>query len=51
VRSNTMEPVETIEGIFGKTRLGQIAKLQQFEALMSENVNFPRLYEALGMGK
>jgi BioD-like phosphotransacetylase family protein len=51
VRSNTMETVETIEGIFGKTRLGQIAKLQQFEALMSENVNFPRLYEALGMGK
>jgi BioD-like phosphotransacetylase family protein len=51
VHSNTMETVETIEGIFGKTRLGQMAKLEQFEALMAENVNFPRLYEALGMGK
>jgi BioD-like phosphotransacetylase family protein len=51
VRSNTMETIETIEGIFGKTRLGQVAKLEQFEALMAEHMDMDRLYEALDLGK
>jgi BioD-like phosphotransacetylase family protein len=50
VPSNTMETVELIEGVYGKTRLGLPAKLARFEALMEEHVNFMRLYEALEIG-
>ncbi|MGD8491033.1 MAG: phosphotransacetylase family protein [Anaerolineae bacterium] len=47
VRTNTLETVEAIEHIFGKTRLGQIAKLQQFEALLAEHIDLDRLYQIL----
>ena len=50
VPSNTMETVEIIESVYGKTRLGLPAKLAQFQALMEEHVDFKRLYEALGIG-
>ena len=33
VRTNTMETIEQIEKFFGKTRLGQTAKLKQFQTL------------------
>lgn len=49
VRENTMETVEAIESIFGKTRLGQPDKLAEFEALVEENVDFSRLYRLLGL--
>jgi BioD-like phosphotransacetylase family protein len=49
VRTNTLETVEAIERIFGKTRLGQVAKLQQFEALLSEHVDLDRLYQVLNL--
>jgi len=49
VRQNTMETVEIVERVFGKTRLGQSAKLEQFEALLEEHFDFERLYEGLGM--
>lgn len=49
VRENTMETVEAIENIFGKTRLGQPDKLAEFEALVEENVDFVRLYRNLGI--
>jgi len=47
VRENTMETVEAIERVFGKTRLGQPEKLERFEALMAEHFDFARLYEKL----
>ncbi len=47
VRHNTMETVEAIERVFGKTRLGQAAKLEQFEALMERYFDFGRLEAAL----
>ena len=47
VRTNTLETVEAIERIFGKTRLGQIVKLQQFEALLAQHVDLDRLYQML----
>jgi BioD-like phosphotransacetylase family protein len=47
VRSNTLETVEAIERIFGKTRLGQVAKLQQFEALLAGHVDLDRLCRVL----
>ncbi|MCX7854986.1 MAG: DRTGG domain-containing protein [Anaerolineae bacterium] len=48
-RQNTMETVEAIERVFGKTRLGQPEKLARFEALMTEHFDFARLYGALGL--
>lgn len=50
VRRNTMETVDAIDDVFGKTRLGQAAKLQQFEALLEAHFDFRRLYEGLGLG-
>lgn len=47
VPTNTMETVEAIERVFGKTRLGQPVKLIQFEELLSEHVDMGRLYESL----
>jgi hypothetical protein len=45
-----METVERIETIYGKTRLGQTKKLELFQTLLNENVDFEKLYEALGIG-
>ena len=50
VPSNTMETVEIIEGVYGKTRLGLPAKLAQFQALMEENIDFKKLYAVLELG-
>ncbi len=47
VPTNTMETIERIERIFGKTRLGQSAKLRQFEELASTHLEFDRLCHAL----
>ena len=47
VRENTMETVEAIERIFGKTRLGQPDKLAEFETILAENMDFDRLYKKL----
>ncbi|MFL7790822.1 MAG: phosphotransacetylase family protein [Anaerolineae bacterium] len=47
VRGSTMETVEAIEEVFGKTRLGQAAKLDQFGSLLADHFDFKRLCEAL----
>ncbi len=47
-RQNTLETVETVERIFGKTRLAQPDKLARFEALMNTHFDYARLYQALG---
>jgi BioD-like phosphotransacetylase family protein len=49
VRMNTMETIEAIERVFGKTRLGEKAKLQQFLALMDESCDYARLYREIGI--
>jgi hypothetical protein len=49
VRGTTMETIEKIDSIFGKTRLGQAAKLQQFEQLLAKHADIKRLYKALGL--
>jgi BioD-like phosphotransacetylase family protein len=51
VRDNTMETVEAIEKVFGKTRLGQPDKLAEFEALFAEGMDFDRLYKNFGLAK
>jgi BioD-like phosphotransacetylase family protein len=47
VRQNTLETVQTVEQVFGKTRLGQAAKLEEFETLLQENFDFEQLYKVL----
>jgi hypothetical protein len=49
VRQNTLETVEAIEDVFGKTRLGQKSKLEHFESLFRENFDCDRLYELMGL--
>jgi BioD-like phosphotransacetylase family protein len=49
VRTNTMETIEAIERVFGKTRLGEKAKLRQFQSLMDENCDYKKLYKAIEM--
>jgi len=51
VRTNTMETIEQIEKFFGKTRLGQTAKLKQFQSLMDQHLDKDRLYQSLGLSK
>jgi BioD-like phosphotransacetylase family protein len=51
VPGTTMETIETIERIFGKTRLGQLNKLEQYEKLFSENVDMKKLYKVFGLKK
>jgi len=49
VHHNTMETVDSIERVYGKTRLGQKVKLEQFEALMEKHFDFERLSRSLGL--
>jgi BioD-like phosphotransacetylase family protein len=45
VPTNTMETVEAVENIFGKTRLGLPSKLQQFEELIEKHIDLEKLTE------
>ncbi|NJL92217.1 MAG: phosphotransacetylase family protein [Anaerolineae bacterium] len=49
VRHNTIETVEAIESIFGRTRLGQAEKLNRFQAMIAENFDYARLASDLGL--
>ena len=48
LEANTMETVEAIDRIFGKTRMGQTVKLEKFQQLLAENVDMKRLYTCVG---
>ena len=49
VPETTLETIEAIDQIFGKTRLAQLAKLEKFQALFEKHVDVERLYKALGL--
>lgn len=51
VPTNTMETVELIDQIYGKTRLGQPAKFREFQTLLDENFDYQRMYQHLGLNK
>jgi len=51
VHGNTMETIEKIEHIFGKTHLGQTNKLDQFKILLDQNCQYDRLCDAIGLCK
>jgi len=47
VHNNTMETIEKIERIFGRTHLAQTNKLEQFKALLDQNCQYDRLCAAI----
>ncbi len=47
VHTDTMTTVEAIEEVFGKTRLGQAEKLNRFQAILAEHLDYQRLMKAL----
>jgi BioD-like phosphotransacetylase family protein len=49
VPESTIETVEKVERIFGKTRMGQIAKLEKFESLVDQYINLDKLCQAFGL--
>ena len=49
VPTNTMETIEAIEKVFGKTHLSQPSKLEQFQELVAANVDMARVYRAIGL--
>ncbi len=49
VPSNTMETIEAIENVFGKTRLGQATKLEQFDSLFTKHIDMKKLYQLIGL--
>jgi BioD-like phosphotransacetylase family protein len=49
MRTNTLETVEAIDNIFGKTRIGQLAKLEQFQQLLSRHVDMEAMIRCLDL--
>ena len=48
-RYDTMTAIERIEQFFGKTRFHQEEKIQRFENLLVEHMDFDALYRSLGL--
>ena len=51
VPGTTMETIEIIEKVFGKTRLGQLNKLEKYQKLFSENIDMKKLYKVFNLQK
>jgi BioD-like phosphotransacetylase family protein len=49
VAEDTLTTVERAEGIFGRIRFKQEAKIARFTALLDQHFDFARLYDELGM--
>ncbi len=48
---DTLTTVEKVEKFFGKSRIHQAEKVLRFEELLSQNLDFPALYKAIGLSK
>jgi hypothetical protein len=48
-RANTIDAVEAIERVHGKTRLGQPEKLEAFTQLVTDNLDLEGIYAAVGL--
>lgn len=49
VKQNTIDAVSQIEAAYGKTRLAEPEKLEEFMRLTDEHVNLAAIYKALGV--
>jgi hypothetical protein len=46
----TINVLDKIEGVFGKTPLVQAEKLNRFQALLAQHLDYDRLWQGLGIG-
>ena len=46
---DTLSAVDIIDEYFGRSRFQQPAKVERFTALLEQNLDFPALYERLGL--
>jgi BioD-like phosphotransacetylase family protein len=51
VKQDTMSAVQIAEQTFGKTRFHQEKKIERFQRMLAEYMDFEQLYEALGLKK
>jgi len=49
VRYNTMETIETIEKVYGRSHLGDKTKLKQYQALLEQHMDYARLKKIIGL--
>lgn len=49
VGTNTMETIEAIDQVMGKTKMGQTVKLEKFQKLLAEEFEFERMYKCVGL--
>ena len=49
VRHNTMETIETIEKVYGRSRLGDKTKLKQYQGLLERHLDYARLKKMIGL--
>lgn len=49
VPTSTMETVEKVENVFGRTRMGQHAKLEKFERLVDQYIDLEKLFKAFNL--
>jgi BioD-like phosphotransacetylase family protein len=49
VPDTTLEAVEKVEGVFGRTSLGQPEKLSRFQAMLSEHLDYAQLTKDMGL--
>ncbi len=46
---DTLRAIEVVEGLMGRSRVQQASKVRRFTALLSDNLDFPVLYDRLGI--
>jgi BioD-like phosphotransacetylase family protein len=46
---DTFTVVEMIEGFFGKTPFHQQSKIERYDQLLDQNMDFDALYKAIGL--
>jgi BioD-like phosphotransacetylase family protein len=51
VKHDTMTAVQIAEQTFGKTRFHQEKKIERFQRMLAEHMDFEQLYQALGLKK
>jgi len=51
VKHDTMTTVQIAEQTFGKTRFHQEKKIERFQRMLEEYMDFTQLYQVLGLQK
>jgi BioD-like phosphotransacetylase family protein len=46
---DTLQAIEVVESFMGRSRVQQPQKVQRFTALLNDNLDFPALYDKLGI--